>query len=206
MTGWMATPKYDGCSVHRDASEEVDHHFISALVSQYDVLERVCDETLECQEILTRDMYRRSSTPSGDEGVVNRACGADDVSTKSGTFKARSELSFQDISFQDFKEISALAKRLVPTNFVNGMRRFILNGCSFQASEIEECEAEVQILQFKMKEVEQRILDHVPSRPQEAIAKLRFIVGLLLDGGDFDVDYFAYQVDECACVLAASMS
>jgi hypothetical protein len=81
-----------------------------------------------------------------------------------------------------------------------------LNGCSFQASEIEECEAEVQILQFKMKEVEQRILDHVPSRPQEAIAKLRFIVGLLLDGGDFDVDYFAYQVDECACVLAASMS
>ncbi len=147
-------------------------------------------------------MYRCTNTTEGVIDPNNQSPASQMVFTASGALKSRKDLSFRDISFQDFKVLALLAKKTVPPNFVNGVKRFVLNACSFEASEIEELEYEAQILQFKMKKIEQKILDHSPCHPQEVIAKMRYIVGLLLDGSDFEIDYFAYQVEECASALA----
>lgn len=182
---------------------DADFRYIRDRVMDYDRLERHCDEVLERQDKLARQMYRRAEDmgdATREEGLGELAAGV--VTTNSGELKMRSDLRFGDISPDNFRQLARVAKTSVPQNFTIGKKRFILNACSLELGEIEDCELEVRILQFRMKEIEQNILEHVPVGLDEIISKLRFLVGLMLDGVEIDTDYFAYQVEECADVLS----
>jgi hypothetical protein len=52
-----------------------------------------------------------------------------------------------------------------------------------------------------MRELEDRILQAVPTCLEDVSAKLKFAVALMLDGQEIETDYFAWLVEECAQVM-----
>lgn len=67
-----------------------------------------------------------------------------------------------------------------------------------QLEELEEHEAKISLLRYHLQVLEQRILELRPPDADNALKKLKFISALVIDGKEFDMDYFAYLIQECA--------
>ena len=93
---------------------------------------------------------------------------------------------------------------MLPENFPVQKRRFVLNGRTRFLEELERIERTTKVIQLRMRELEAEILEHTAATFDEAITKMRFIVGLLLDGQEIDQYYFAFQLEECAEVLCSA--
>ncbi|SIS77145.1 hypothetical protein [Phaeovulum vinaykumarii] len=67
--------------------------------------------------------------------------------------------------------------------------------------EIEELEGEIRIYRFQLQTVQNVIFETEPQTVNEAVAKLKFLSRAMADGVDFEVDYFAYMIEECADII-----
>ena len=171
---------------------------IFSLIEQFDYVEKLCEEALTRQDELARQYY---AAQQGGMAMAN-----DMVEVKSGEMRVRADMSISDISFKDFKQLHRLAQSVVPGGLPKASRRFVVNACTPGFVEIEYFEETIKLYRYRMSIIEQDILDHVPVSAQEAVAKLNFISSLMLDGGNIEVDFFAYLVEECAFVIASKMT
>lgn len=184
-----------------------ESRYVRDLVLAYDMLERRCDALIERQEAISRAMFRGTDRPSAEPAAnafpdyLGDAAGGS-VLTASGQIKPRAQIKFSDITPEDFRKLAEAARKNIHRGSPMGKKRYILNACSLELSEIDEIEIEIMVFQMNMKEIEGLEMDHVPTSVNEVIAKMRFIVGLMLDGMEFDGDYFAYHIEECADVLS----
>jgi hypothetical protein len=171
---------------------------IFSLIEQFDYVEKLCEEALTRQEKLARQYY--------EDQERNSAAARELVEVKTGEMRARADMSISDISFKDFKQLHRLAQAVVPGGLPKASRRFVMNACTPGFVEIEDLEETIKLYRYRMSIIEQEILDHVPGSAKEAVAKLNFMSSLMLDGGDIEVDFFAYLVEECAFVIASKMT
>ena len=171
---------------------------IFSLIEQFDYVETLCEEALTRQDELARQYY------VAQQGNV--ALASDLVEVKTGGLQERADMSIRDMSFKEFKQLHRLAQSVVPGGLPKASRRFVVNACTPGFVEIEYFEETIKLYRYRMSIIEQDILDHVPVSAQEAVAKLNFISSLMLDGGNIEVDFFAYLVEECAFVIASKMT
>lgn len=171
---------------------------IFSLIEQFDYVEKLCEETLARQDALARQYYM------AQQGNV--ALASDLVEVKTGGMRERADMSISDISFKDFKQLHRLAQSVVPGGLPKASRRFVVNACTPGFVEIEDLEETIKLYRYRMSIIEQDILDHVPTSAREAVAKLNFMSSLMLDGGNIEIDFFAYLVEECAFVIASKMT
>lgn len=171
---------------------------IFSLIEQFDYVETLCEEALTRQDELARQYY------VAQQGNV--ALASDLVEVKTGGLRERADMSISDMSFKEFKQLHRLAQSVVPGGLPKASRRFVVNACTPGFVEIEYFEETIKLYRYRMSIIEQDILDHVPVSAQEAVAKLNFISSLMLDGGNIEVDFFAYLVEECAFVIASKMT
>lgn len=165
-----------------------------SLVSQYELVEKLCEEAIGRQEGLARRYYQH---------FARRKDRAEDlVETKDGVMRPQAQVSVSDLSFRDFQHLNGIAQRVVPKGLPGANRRFLINACTPEFVDIEDIEEEIQLLRYRMSVIEQEILDHAPRSSEEAIEKLKFISSIMIDGGSMEVDFFAYLVEECAFVLS----
>lgn len=169
---------------------ETEQLALSEKIAQYDYLEHLLEDLIVEQETLSRQFYAK-----------HREAETDQVALDSGEMVARDSLTITDLSFQDFKQLSDLAKRVVPEGLPNAHRRFVLKACSPEMVAIEDLEEMIKLYRYRMGVAEQDILDHRPTSILEATAKLRFMSSLMLDGLDIKHDYFFYLVEECAMII-----
>ncbi|WP_444452309.1 hypothetical protein ACTTAI_14945 [Rhodobacter capsulatus] len=174
------------------AVEQQEQLGLSEKIAQYDYLEHLLEDLIVEQETLSRNFYAKQR-----EAEAN----GDSVALASGEMVARDEMTITDISFPDFKQLSDLAKRVVPNGLPNAHRRFVLKACSPEMVAIEDLEEMIKLYRYRMGAAEQDILDHRPKTVLEATAKLRFMSSLMLDGLDIKHDYFFYLVEECAMII-----
>jgi hypothetical protein len=153
---------------------------VANLVALYDEIEQLCESAISRQEGLARQLYAvRPDAPS--------ACTAPAIS---------------DLDFDDFRHKHALAAKVVPGGLLNASRRFMMTAHAPCLVEIEDLEEAIRLLRCRMGVVEQDILNLTPGSALDAATKLKFMASLMLDGGNLDVDYFAYLVEECAFIVA----
>ena len=169
---------------------ETEHLALSEKIAQYDYLEHLLEDLIVEQETLSRQFYAKQ-----------RETETDTVALDSGEMVARDTLTITDLSYTDFKQLSDLAKRVVPEGLPNAHRRFVLKACSPEMVAIEDLEEMIKLYRYRMGVAEQDILDHRPTSILEATAKLRFMSSLMLDGLDIKHDYFFYLVEECAMII-----
>lgn len=171
---------------------ETEQLALSEKIAQYDYLEHLLEDLIVEQETLSRQFYAKHRETEAE---------TDQVALDSGEMVARDSLTITDLSFQDFKQLSDLAKRVVPEGLPNAHRRFVLKACSPEMVAIEDLEEMIKLYRYRMGVAEQDILDHRPTSILEATAKLRFMSSLMLDGLDIKHDYFFYLVEECAMII-----
>lgn len=188
--------QYDPLANALQDQEEVSQTIFS-LIEQFDYVEKMCEEALGRQEQIARQYY------TAQDGKTSSL--SDMVEVKSGDMRARSEMSISDIAFKDFRQLHRLAQSVVPSGLPKASRRFVVNACTPGFVEIEDLEEMIKLYRFRMSVIEQDILDKVPSSVAEAVAKLNFMSSLMIDGGNIEVDFFAYLVEECASVIASKM-
>lgn len=170
-------------------SDRIDD-YVRARVLTHGLLERKCDALLQRQDGIARDIYLATDWARTPGQSIGEA------------FFEKSPR----ITSDDFQQLSQLASHILPENFPVLRRKFVLNGCTRPVGELEKIEQAVKVIQLKMREIESEILEHMATTFDEVITKMRFIVGLLLDGAEMDTAYFAFQIEECADVLCSVVS
>ena len=186
---------FDHDVINTAAGEVVDKCTLAELIARHNYMEKLCEDALTEQDELARSFY------SANSGMSH----SDLVEIKTGQFELRNQLSISDLAFDDFKQMNQLAKQVVPQGLPNASRRFMVNACTPEFAQIEYLEETIKIYRFRMSTIEQEILESIPASKGEAVAKLKFMANLMVDGGDIEIDYFAYLVDECACIVGAHL-
>lgn len=157
---------------------------VSALVAHYDEVESVCEKAIGLQEQLARRFY---------------AARTEDLCTGES-------LPIGEIAFGEFRRMHDLAQKVVPEGLPNASRRFMMQARSPDLVEIEDLEESIRLCRCRMGILEHDILNLTPASAQDAAVKLKFMSSLMLDGGNLDVDFFAYLVEECAFVIAGQLA
>jgi hypothetical protein len=94
-----------------------------------------------------------------------------------------------------------MARSVVPDGLPGVPRRFVAKACRLDVADMEFLDRQISLCRDQMAALETAILDRAPVSGREAVAKLKFMSALMLDGGDIATDYFAYLVEECAFAL-----
>ena len=167
---------------------------IFELIDQFEYLDKLCEDAIVHQDNLARKTY---SVPDATLEPTREP-----VEIKTGDLVARAGLNVTDLGFRDFRKLRNLAQTLVPAGLLSAKRRFLVNAFSPDISKITDLEDVIMIYRLQMGNLEHEILEYTPRNMSEAVAKLKFIAVLMLDGGDLEIDLFAYLVEECAFTIS----
>jgi hypothetical protein len=168
--------------------------FKKAIAYFVDIEDR-CDQAIQKQDDLIRLVSRRM------HGTVDVTGDADAMLPLSPQDGCRTSIIATDLPFSEYRRIAALANTRVGPQMPMATMRFISQAGRSEIDVIEDLEAEITELRRLMTEVEALILENVPRSAEDATSKLKFMTGLMLDGGEIEFDYFAYIVAECAEVI-----
>lgn len=164
-------------------------------ISYFAEIEDRCDQVIQKQDELIRLVSRRM------RGTVDTTGEADTKLPMSPQDGNRTTINATDLPFSEYRKIAAMANTRVGPQMPMATMRFISQAGRSEIDMIEDLEAEVIELRRLMTEIEALVLENVPRSAEDATAKLTFMTGLMLDGGEIEFDYFAYIVAECAEVI-----
>jgi len=164
-------------------------------IKYFSEIEEKCDLAIQRQDDLIRHVSRRL------HGSVDKTGDADTFVQMSTNPIARTSLNATDLPFSEYKKIAALAVDRVGKKMPMATMRFINQAGNSEVDAIEDLEAEIMELRRLMRNIEEMILEQTPISARDATTKLKFMTGLMLDGGEIEVDLFAYVVAECAEVI-----
>ncbi|WP_101067645.1 hypothetical protein [Roseovarius salinarum] len=170
---------------------------IQTLIGLYYDTEKRCDEATDELERKAKEIIARVDGHAAD----GRFGPASDGARRSGTTPA-SDIDetnvFMEVSDKEaFSYRAQLARKYcIPYRVMSGTN-FIEGVTDEDLETLENLEIRIQLLQYQLQQTEHFILDSVPEDTDNALAKLKFISALLLDGCHLDTDHFAYHVKEC---------
>jgi len=164
-------------------------------IAYFSVLEDRCDEAIQNQDNLIRQVTRRM------HGTIDATGDADAKLPLLLHNSHDTAIQATDRPFSDYRKAAAVANTHLGPQKAMATLRFINQAERSEINAIEDLEADVSELRRMMNEVEALILENVPRSAEDATAKLTFMTGLMLDGGDIEFDYFAYVVAECAKII-----
>lgn len=179
---------------------------IKSLVNSFWYYEKQCDAATEELESKAKSIVRRVERNLVDtsSGVVPNDLARLDAPHDEAI--ANIEMPTSHIDKAQFKRRAELARKFcVPYRIMAGTQ-FIQGATEAELQELEELEVTIQLLQFQMHTVETEILDAVPDQAEDAIAKLKFVSCLLIDGCHLEVDSFAYMVKEAIETVDRNLS
>ncbi|MFZ1479261.1 MAG: hypothetical protein WAT25_00640 [Paracoccaceae bacterium] len=82
---------------------------------------------------------------------------------------------------------------------------FILQANDDEADCIEQWEFDIGLLRQRMRLVEDEIVKHAPVTPVDVARKMKFLAGLVADGGEVDMDAFSRLVLEGSEMLLTAL-
>lgn len=183
-----------------ECEDHLETKSLQNLIETHAQVEMLYEEALERQEALSRAYYRSAGDTS--ESRYSGSMHAGSILLESGELKKRDEVYISELPRESFRTLAQTAARRVPEGMLNATRRFILNSCSPMSAEFDEIETELVVLRFQLVQLEEQILDLEPRGLYECKAKLKFMSGMLLNGGEIDQSDFGYLLDEIARAMA----
>ena len=82
---------------------------------------------------------------------------------------------------------------------------FVLQATDDEAEDIEQLEFDIIQLRQRMRAVEDEIVNHDPLTPMDMAKKMKFLAGLVADGGEVDMHAFARLVETGGDMLLAAL-
>jgi hypothetical protein len=164
-------------------------------IKYFSETEEKCDLLIQRQDDLIRHVSRRM------HGSADKTGDADMLVQLSPNPGVRTSLNATDLPFSEYRKIAALAVDRVGKQMPMATMRFIAQAGNSEVDIIEDLEAEIIELRRMMRNIEEVIIEQTPRSARDATTKLKFMTGLMLDGGEIEVDLFAYVVAECAEVI-----
>ena len=164
-------------------------------IQYFSDIENRCDDAIQEQDTLIRQITRRLpeetlKSPSGNEYIPLTA--PNDV---------RTSLKGSDLPYDEYREVAQLANKVIKNQMPMATKRFMNQAGRQEVDRIEYLEVDISSLRQQMRDIEIQILNHTPKTAGEVAQKLKFMAALMLDGGEIEVDFFAYLVEEAADVL-----
>ena len=178
------------------------------LINGYMALEAACDELIEQQERQHRRAWADSRGVQESTLIEpgSRSVGVQVQAKQPCSFKPDAKSLFGLPLQHASRELISMSRRIVPEGHLARRLRFLHEISPGQLEELRRLELDIRGLREDLDRLEERILEQVPMTPHEAMKKMRFLVCLLLDQREIEVDYFAYIVDECITIIAASLT
>lgn len=164
-------------------------------IEYFTLLEETCDTAIQEQDDLIRQITRR--IPEGSASDTDKDSCVPLISVAA----PRSDLNASDLPYEDYRQVAELANKVIAKQMPMATKRFMSQAGRHEIDQIEDLEAEIEHLRQMMRNVEMQILNQTPWTVEEVVAKLKFVTALMLDGGEVEIDFFVYLVEECACVL-----
>ena len=162
---------------------------LSKAIQYFADLEAKCDDVIQRQDELIREVTHRCraarQAPSNNPGYVPLVAATGD---------------------HEDPDVSAGSKSNVSTSLAPmASQTFILEATVDEAEDIEHLEFEIIQFRQQMRLVENEIVNHVPLTPTDHAKKMKFLAGLLADGGELDMDDFARLVETGADMLLTAL-
>ena len=158
-------------------------------IEDYTNKESNLEKLLKAQDIITQNLMDRIS--GNHFGARDEHNGQLEISTD---ITART-------GFHEFSQRVFVARRIRPTSAASAKRQLATSMSLKEVREIQKLDERIRSQRLEMGRLEQSILEMTPSDCVGAIKKLGFVARLMLDSVDLEVDYFAYQIEECVAFL-----
>jgi len=168
-------------------------------IQYFSEIESRCDDAIQEQDNLIRQITRRLP-----EDAIE-APGVDEYIPLTISKDVRTSLKGSDLPFDEFREVALLANKVIKNQMPMATKRFMSQAGRQEVDRIEDLEVDISSLRQQMRDVELQILNHTPRTAEEVARKLKFMTALMLDGGEIEVDFFAYLVEEAADVLEGDL-
>ena len=162
---------------------------LSTAIQYFAELEAKCDEVIQKQDDLIREVTLRCR----------------DARQASSSNPSYAPLVAATVD-QDDPDVSAGSKSNVSTSLAPmASQTFILEATVDEAEDIEQLEFEIIQFRQRMRAVEDEIVNHNPLTPTDLAKKMKFLAGLVADGGEVDMDAFARLVEEGSDMLLTAL-
>lgn len=184
-------------TTNRNVEDQLD---FEKAIKYFSETEEKCDLIIQRQDDLIRHVSRRM------RGSIDKTGDADTLVQMSADPLIRTSLNATDLPFSEYRKIAALAVDRIGKQMPMATMRFINQAGNSEVDTIEDLEAEIMELRRLMRNIEEMILEQTPLSARDATTKLKFMTGLMLDGGEIEIDLFAYVVAECAEVIELDLN
>ncbi len=167
------------------SKKEIPFNLTNA-IQYHEELEATCDKVIQKQDDLIRKITRRcrdAGLLSGDNPVYAPLVSPSRHQGEPG-LPARDHLA-------SFAPMASQA--------------FILQADDDETDCIEQWEFDVGFLRQRMRAVEDEIAMHVPATPLDVARKMKFLAGIVADGGEVDMDAFARLVLDGSDMLLTAL-
>jgi len=168
---------------------------LKTAISYFSDVEEQCDRAIQAQDDLIRRVTRRMPEKTA------RTDQSETYVPLTLTPALRPDLKASEMPFEEFHEVAGLANKVLQKQMPMATKRFMSQAGRLEIDQIEQLEAGISSLRQLMRDVELQILNHTPQSADEVAMKLKFMAALMLDGGEIEVDFFAYLVEESAEIL-----
>lgn len=195
-----STPTWDQVESDDLPIAEVHPMNIKRAIQYFSEIEDQCDAAIQEQDFIIRNVTRRLP-----EAVENLRTDANYVPLMlEPSLRAAPKVS--DLAYSEFRQVAQLANKFVDHQMPMATKRFMHQAGPEEIEQIEQLEVDITMLRQRMRDVEILILNQPPVTADEVAMKLKFLAALMLDGGEIELDYFAYIVEESAEILEEALS
>ena len=177
-----------------------DRMNLSRAIEHFTSIEDKCDAAIQEQDDLLRQITRRIP-----EDWVSTTDKSNYMPLIAFPF-SQSDVKASDLPFQEYRQVAELANKVMGKQMPMATNRFMNQAKRHEIDQIEQLEADIEHLREMMRNVETQILDYTPCTAEEVAVKLKFVTALMLDGGEIEIDFFVYLVEECADILQDALS
>ena len=174
---------------------------IQAQIEIFKRFEQQCDEATEELEALAKDVTYRVSQAESAEDKTSEV----DLDNEF-FFGWKADITPTEVDQKSFRRRAELARKFCVPYRVSAGFNFVEGAMEAELEELETLDLRIRLLQYQMDQTEAEIIEMVPTSAAEAIAKLKFVSGLLINGCHLDVDHFAFIVQEAANQCSKDLS
>jgi len=194
-----ATPTWDQVEEIDQRTEAPQSMDIKKAIQYFSKIEDQCDIAIQEQDFIIRNITRR--LPDTKEAFKTSASYVPLMLEPCN----RVVQKVSDLPYTEFRQVAQLANKVLDQQMPMATKRFMHQASPEEIEEIEQLEVDITSLRQRMRDIEILILNQVPKNADEVAMKLKFLAALMLDGGEIELDYFAYIVEESAEILEESL-
>lgn len=144
-------------------------------------VEAQCEAIIETQEVLSRSLGRKPAPTHANDDFHREV---------------------SDLTYEQFRANYEQVVKAVPGRLPGPIRSALLSADPQVVTELKELDDKLAACRRRMATMEYVILEACPVSAEEALAKLRFMSGIMLDGAEMEPLYFAHALEQCTFLIA----